>query len=686
MRRITTAFIFVATIATLALGAVAAEPAAADGASPGGSSSAPSPSAPPATATASPQLAGHPHKRTCSDPKPGHAACFAEVVEGVASPSVGAPTGYGPSDLRSAYNLTTAATAGVGATVAVIDAFDLPTAESDLATYRTRFGLPPCTTANGCFRKVDQRGGTAYPQVDPNHRWGPETSIDLQMVSASCPNCRIVLVEADSDMLSDLGAGAQTAAALGAKYVTNSYGAADTGDFSGFDHYYDHPGVVVTASSGDGGFGTQFPASSQYVVAVGGTSLSPVANPAPGARAWTESAWGGAGSGCSSYSPAPSWQTGTGCASKAVSDISAVADPNTGVAGFGPTLTAPYTSTWQVFGGTSVSSPLIAGMYALAGTPADGTYPASYPWAKRSALFDVTTGTNGTGCSPAPMCAAGAGYDGPTGLGTPNGVSALAAPTPSTGAEAMGDFNSDGSSDVLARNTSGAFLLYRGNGSGGWLSPASVPVGSGWNGMTAILSPGDFDGDGRNDVLARDSAGLLWLYPGDGASGWLPRKQVGSGWGGMTRIIAVHDFNGDGTADVAAIDTAGTLWLYPGNGHGGWLTRQSIGLGWGGMTAVLGVGDFDGDGQSDVLARDGSGRLWLYGHTRTGWKAPSIVGTGWSVMTAIVSVGDVDGDGHDDVLGQRSDGVLVLYSGNGRSGWGVARAVGSGWNIMSWIG
>ncbi|MEY9853691.1 hypothetical protein ABH923_003369 [Leifsonia sp. EB41] len=679
MPRFTSAFIIVAVLASTALTGVAAQPALAAGP--------PSPSAPPPTATASPKLAGHPHKRTCADPRPGHAACFAEVVEGVASPSVGNPVGYGPADLQAAYNLSTAATAGGGATVAVVDAYDLPSAEADLAVYRSRFGLPACTSANGCFRKLDQRGGTAYPSVDPDHHWGPETDIDLQMVSAACPNCRILLVEADDNSVDNLGAAAQTAVSLGAKYVSNSYGALDNADFSGYDHYYDHPGVVVTAASGDDGYGTQFPAASQYVTAVGGTSLSPVANPAPGARAWSESAWSGAGSGCSGYSPSPSWQTGTGCSTKAVADISAVADPQTGVAGYVPTMTAPYSPAWQVLGGTSVASPLIAGMYALAGQPATGTYPASYPWAKPSALNDVTTGSNSTGgCTPANLCTAGPGYDGPTGLGTPNGVSALAAATPGPTTEAMGDFNFDGAADVLARTTSGALSLFRGNGSGGWLAPASVPVGAGWNGMTAILSPGDFDGDGRNDILARDSSGALWLYPGDGASGWLPRKLVGSGWNGMTRIIAVHDFNGDGTADVAAIDTTGALWLYPGNGHGGWLPRQAIGSGWGGMTAVLGIGDFTGDGKPDILARNASGQLWLYGHTPAGWATPKVVGSGWNSMTAIVSVGDFDGDGHDDVIAQRSDGALVLYPTNGQSGWGTPRAIGSGWNIMSWIG
>ncbi|MDN4598409.1 FG-GAP-like repeat-containing protein [Leifsonia virtsii] len=502
------------------------------------------------------------------------------------------------------------------------------------------------------------------------------------MVSAACPACRILLVEAEDASATNLGAAANTAVQLGARYVSNSYGILDAGwDFSPYDAYYDHPGVVITAASGDSGYGAQFPASSRFVTAVGGTTLSPAAT----GRGWTETAWSGSGSGCSSYSVKPTWQTDTGCVGKTVADIAAVADPATGVAGYGPTTSAPYSSAWQVFGGTSVAAPLVAAMYALAGTPAAGTYPAAYPYEHPEALNDVVQGSNGTGCPAAYLCTAAPGYDGPTGLGTPNGVRALGGPAVPAAAPVQNDFNSDSKSDVLARSTSGALFLYRGDGSGGWLSPPSSQVGSGWGTMT-VLSPGDFDGDGRNDVLARDASGLLWLYPGDGASGWLPRRQVGSGWGGMRSIVAARDFSGDGAMDVLATDAAGTLWLYPGDGRGGWLARSAIGSGWGGMTAIVGIADFDGDGKPDLLARDGSGRLWLYAHTPSGWKPPAVVGTGWNAITAIVSPGDVDGDGHDDVLGRTSTGALVLYPGNGRSGWGTPRQIGSGWNIMTWIG
>lgn len=655
---------------------------------PAASSAQPHASATAAAQRALPDLQGRGHTRSCGEPAPGHATCFAEILNGVASgtatPNSSLP-GYTPQDIQSAYALPAG---GAGATVAVVDAFDLPTAESDLGVYRQRFGLPACTTANGCFRKVDQSGGISYPVA--NSDWGAETALDIEMVSAACPACKILLVEAASDLMTDMGAAVNTAVALGAKYVTNSYGAQGTGLDLLDTTYFNHPGVVITASSGDGGFGSsnnpQFPASSPHVTAVGGTTLTPAAGTY---RGWAETAWSGAGSGCSTFGAKPAWQHDGGCPTKTVADVSAVADPNTGVAAYTSSPTSSGQSGWLVFGGTSVSSPLIAGMYALAGAPAAGSYPAEYPYQHVSALNDVTSGSNGS-CSPSYQCTAGPGYDGPTGLGTPNGVSAFAAsgttPAPPAPSLAKGDFNSDGHADVLARDGSGYLYSYRGNGSGGWIAPTQAQVGTGWNMMTAIVSPGDFNGDGHNDVIARDSSGLLWLYPGDGAQGWGPRVAVGSGWNVMSTIVAPGDFTGDGNPDLLAVDGAGTLWLYPGNGRGGWLPRQAIGTGWASMSAIVGIGDFDGDGSNDLLARNGSGQLWLYAHSASGWRQPVVVGTGWNVMTSVFSVGDFNGDGHPDLLARNSSGALLLYPGNGNSGWGQSATVGSGWGGMTWLG
>lgn len=372
-------------------------------------------------ASPSPDLQGRGHHRTCADPLPHHAACFAEVLNGVATPmsTAGAtPPGYTPADLQSAYSLPT--TQGSGATVAIVDAGDLPAAESGLATYRSTFGLPACTSATGCFKKVNQTGGSALPA--PVDGWGTEIALDVEMVSAACPLCKILLVEAKSDALSDLGTAVDTAIQMGASYVSNSYGASATSDTVQLDQYYNHPGVAITASSGDNAYGVQYPASSPYVTAVGGTSLT---RNSTTARGWSETAWSGAGSGCSGYEQKPAWQADTGCSTRTVADVSAVADVSTGVAMYDPTASA-----WLVAGGTSVSAPLIAATYALAGSPDPKTYPASYPYSHTAQLNDVTSGSNGT-CTPNYLCAAGPGLDGPTGLGTPHGVKAFAAPTAS---------------------------------------------------------------------------------------------------------------------------------------------------------------------------------------------------------------------------------------------------------------
>jgi subtilase family serine protease len=330
------------------------------------------------------------------------------------APLAATPTGYGPGDLRGAYNLTSSGSASQ--TIAIVDAQDDPTAEADLATYRGNYGLPACTTANGCFRKVDQRGGTSLPAVDAG--WALEISLDLDMASAICPNCHILLVEADSASFANLGAAVDEAATLGANTISNSYGGSElVGAISGSSSHYNHPGIAITASTGDSGFGVAFPATASTVTAVGGTTLN-----------WngttrTETAWSGAGSGCSSFFSRPSGQAsaGTGCSRHAIADVSAVADPATGVAVYDST---PFNgqSGWFRVGGTSASSPIIAAVIALAGNA--NTYTNSFPYSHTGSLNDVTSGSNGT-CATSQQCTARAGWDGPTGLGTPNGTGAF---------------------------------------------------------------------------------------------------------------------------------------------------------------------------------------------------------------------------------------------------------------------
>jgi len=341
-------------------------------------------------------------------------------------PNATTPSGYGPIDLLSAYKLTTATGTP---TVAIVDAFDDPNAESDLGVYRKQFSLLPCisgTSATACFTKVNQSGGSKYPRT--NIGWAEEISLDLDMVSAICPNCHILLVEASSNSFANLAAAVNYAANFpGVVAISNSYGASEFSSEATptYDGPYNHPGIAVTASSGDGGYGVEFPAASQYVTAVGGTSL----NSPTLASGWTETVWSGAGSGCSAYIPKQSWQKDAGCANRTVADVAADADPATGVAVYD----SFHESGWLEFGGTSVASPIIASVYALAGnavaatTPTPNTIPpyggyGAYSYSHTTSLNDVTFGSNGS-CGGSYLCAGGTGYDGPTGNGTPNGTS-----------------------------------------------------------------------------------------------------------------------------------------------------------------------------------------------------------------------------------------------------------------------
>jgi len=349
--------------------------------------------------------------------------------------------GYVPSQLRSAYNLT--ASGSSTETVAVVDAYDDPNAASDLAVYRSAYGLPACTVASGCLTKESETGSTtSLPTTD--YGWAEEESLDLDMVSAICPDCHILLVEASSATTADLDTAENTAAsASGVVAVSNSWGGSETSTETTDDSAFDHPGIAITASAGDGGYGVSWPAASPYVTAVGGTSLSTASN----SRGWTESVWStssteGTGSGCSADETQPAWQTSldlpSGCSKRVDNDVSAVADPATGVAVYDSYNNCGSSSFcdfllslglasgadgWVQVGGTSASSPIIASVYALAGNTSS-IDNGSYPYSHTSDLYDVTSGSNGT-CTPAYLCTAETGYDGPTGLGTPDGTEAF---------------------------------------------------------------------------------------------------------------------------------------------------------------------------------------------------------------------------------------------------------------------
>ncbi len=343
-------------------------------------------------------------------------------------PATAPPAGYGPADLQSAYNLTADSAAdGSGELVAIVDAYNDPDAAADLAVYRAQYGLPPCTAASGCFTQVNQQGATS-PLPGANTDWAEEESLDLDMVSAICPNCRIDLVEATANSIADMAAAEDTAVdALHAKFVSNSWGGSGDTD-AGYGSSFNHPGVAITAAAGDYGYsyGVIYPAASQFVTSVGGTTLTTASN----ARGWTETAWGnasggeGTGAGCTEDGK-PSWQSDTGCQNRTDNDVAAVADPSTGVAVYDSQPYGSLPAGWQVLGGTSVATPIIAASYALAGPPAAGTYPAQYPYLHTGDLYDVTSGADGS-CTTAYLCTAQVGYDGPTGWGTPDGTGAFA--------------------------------------------------------------------------------------------------------------------------------------------------------------------------------------------------------------------------------------------------------------------
>jgi hypothetical protein len=363
--------------------------------------------------------------------RPGQMACMALIrtdvphrLQSAQAPGARpAADGYGPPELQAAYGLTAAsAQDGAGRVVVVTGAYDDPDAAQDLATYRAAWGLPSC--GHGCFEKLNQEGeASPLPPREPDGEtgWAGEESLDLDMVSAICPLCHIILVEAGRATGTSLGTAVSTAISLNAQVVSNSWGGPENPEERGKDPLYNHPGIAIVFSAGDDGYGVSYPASSPYVTSVGGTTLRPATNP----RGWAETVWGsaaggigtGTGSGCSAYEARPSWQVGGGCPARADNDVAADANPDTGVAVYD----SYGAGGWNELGGTSASAPIIAGVFALAGKPVIGTLPVSYLYRHTSDFFDVTAGVNGS-CATTYLCTAETGYDGPTGWGTPDGV------------------------------------------------------------------------------------------------------------------------------------------------------------------------------------------------------------------------------------------------------------------------
>ncbi len=438
--------------------------------------------------------------KVCPAPKAHGASCLvlalvptspanpdaSSYVRAAGATSVGPAGGLTPADLAGAYGYA-GATGGAGQTVAIVDAYDDPNIEKDLGSFDAQYGLPACTHGDGCFTKVGQTGSTSVLPAKDTRGWTVEIALDVETVHSTCPSCRVLLVEASSESFSDLAKAVNEAVSLGASEVSNSYGGLETELGSGEVAAYEHPGVVIAAAAGDSGYLNwdriaslaaapglpDAPASLASVVAVGGTSLKLTTT---GARK-SESAWNDSGppsgrgfkqfsatgGGCSTLFQAPAWQqsalgwAATGCASHRLdNDVAAVADPYTGFdIDSSYKYAAGATTGWETVGGTSLSSPLIASMYALAGGSHGANYPAAtlYAHLGQASLYDVTAGGDGycdgvepglcgepaineefgdIDCVGTLACDASAGFDGPSGVGTPNGLVAFGAPPPPT--------------------------------------------------------------------------------------------------------------------------------------------------------------------------------------------------------------------------------------------------------------
>ncbi|MBI3396973.1 S53 family peptidase, partial [Candidatus Woesebacteria bacterium] len=367
------------------------------------------------------------HQPVCPGENKGDFRCHARVItDSKGNPKITTtPSGYGPQQFRSAYNLS--GITSTNQTIAIVDAYDQPYILSDLNKYSSQFGIPQMqscpvstgTTLQPCFQKVSQNGDSRFPGV--NAGWALETSLDVEAAHAICQNCNILLVEAYSNSYADLMKAVDQAHAVGATVISNSYGSQEFSGETSFDSHFNLPGTAITFSSGDSGYGAGYPASSPFVTAVGGTTLNLSGN-----TYVSETVWNGSGSGCSLYETTkPVGQpVVAGCTNRIVADVSADADPNTGAAVY-DSVRYQGRKGWFKVGGTSLSSPLIAGVYALSGNTTG--YANSLPYSLGSYSTNLRDVINGStfGCDGTFLCKATVNYDGPTGVGTPFGFSAF---------------------------------------------------------------------------------------------------------------------------------------------------------------------------------------------------------------------------------------------------------------------
>lgn len=605
---------------------------------------------------------------------PGSAAIPAsEMNQATVSAAASPPPGLAPLSLRQAYGLSfSALTGGVGQTVAVVTEFGDSTAESDMATYRSQFSLPPC--GSGCFSVVDENGGTNFPPAGPTG-WTLATAQSLDIISAICPNCHILLVEAGvtnggatTAGIDDLGAAENTAVSMGAKFVTNTWFTPEatfgTSEPTLDGEYFDHPGVAITAPDGNGaGFGTYYPAASPDVIAVGGTTLTQSTG---SNRGWTESAWSGSGSGCSPYESKPSWQTDTSCSTRTLNDTAAVADPSASPVASYDTVSGG----WVEGGGDDISSALIAAAFALAGTPASGSFPASYQYAHDGAglVNDITSGSNGT-CTAAYQCTAGSGYDGPTGVGTPASANGLGANAPNATLEGgpAAYYPGNGTLQLFGTGTANGTVwrdTLRTSGTwSGWINTNGTLKGLP---LSAMNDPAN----GDLEVYGLNTSGhVVEDFSTDGSS-WSGWQDLGGTFVGAP--AAVYDPL-DNSVDVWEVGTganaAEDTWR-PGVGWSGWKNKGGT-LSTSGLAAVY-------DPQRATMhvfgVGNANGTVWGASYT------PSGTFSGWSNMSGTMT-GRLTADYNPfnqllEVYGKTGSGFTQeAQSGNGGSTW-------SGWHNL----
>lgn len=335
---------------------------------------------------------GSEHRAVCGTPQPDSMRCHSQVIVGsdhVTPATSTSPSGLSPAQIKSAYGFSTSSSSGSGKTIAIVDAYDDPNAEKDLGVFSAQYGLPSCTTANGCFTKVNQTGGTSYPRM--NSGWSLEISLDIQWAHAIAPGAKILLVEAKSANSNDLFT-AEDYASTHATYVSNSWGGSESSSESSWDPHFTTLGVSYFVSSGDAGLPAQYPSSSPNVISVGGTTLAFNTD----GSLKSETGWASGGGGCSVYESATNAQFAVEnlCGTKrATPDVSLDADPASGVSVY-DSVRYSGQSGWFVVGGTSASSPMWAARSADSGALVN----AAYVYANNISYRDITAGGNTAGC------------------------------------------------------------------------------------------------------------------------------------------------------------------------------------------------------------------------------------------------------------------------------------------------